>query len=159
MIWPFKRTPRQGREEYAAAQPPAPCGQQQTHHMWLLDGMPCPACAAVKSRKRKDAELDALADKIVARLRQLPGGVKGLGDGAERRVEAVIEKKRAERLAEQDARNAGVETPIQRLATMRRILDGMPWSLDKSELLHAIGWIEYDLDAGMKGGKSAPSTN
>jgi hypothetical protein len=35
-------------------------------------------------------------------------GVKGLGDGAERRVEAVIEKKRAERLAEQDARNAGV---------------------------------------------------
>jgi hypothetical protein len=38
-------------------------------------------------------------------------GAKGRGDGAERRVEAVIEKKRAERLAEQDARNAGVNAP------------------------------------------------
>jgi hypothetical protein len=40
-------------------------------------------------------------------------GVKGLGDGAERRVEAVIEKKRAERLAEQDARNAGVRATVE----------------------------------------------
>jgi hypothetical protein len=69
MIWPFKSKPRSSMAEYAAQFPPAPCGEQEMHYEWShFQAMPCPACAAIKSNQRKDAELDALADKIVARL-------------------------------------------------------------------------------------------
>jgi hypothetical protein len=70
-MWPFNRKPPpMTTEEYAASRPPAPCGHQTTHYYWteLEGGMSCPACVVIKQAKRKDAELDALADKIVERL-------------------------------------------------------------------------------------------
>jgi hypothetical protein len=71
MIWPFKkREPEVPFAEFVKTLDPAPCGEQELHYQWKLgSNMPCPACQAIKTAKRKDAELDALADKIAARLR------------------------------------------------------------------------------------------
>lgn len=77
MIWPFKkRTPAVPFNEFVKTLAPAPCGEQEKHYEWALNGAPCPCCSAIRQQKRKDAELDLLADKIVARLRTY--GVKGL---------------------------------------------------------------------------------
>jgi hypothetical protein len=72
-MWPFKKTPLLTIAEFAAQFPPAPCGEQETHYEWAkLIGMSCPACVAIRNQREKDAEMDALADKIVARLRKEP---------------------------------------------------------------------------------------
>jgi hypothetical protein len=64
--------------------------------------------------KASEAELGrAVVGGLFKRMLTHVSGVPGTGDGAERRVEAVIEKKRAERLAEQDARNAGVRATVE----------------------------------------------
>lgn len=82
MIWPFKkREPVIPFAEFVKTLEPAPCGRQEEHYQWKLgSNMPCPACAAIRAAKRKDAELDALADKIVARLRT--SGVKASDGGS-----------------------------------------------------------------------------
>jgi hypothetical protein len=79
MIWPFKpKQPRLSMEEYAAQQPPAPCGEQTIHYEWNhFESMGCPCCAAIRKQREKNAELDALADKIVARLQAHVSGVTG----------------------------------------------------------------------------------
>lgn len=71
MIWPFKKKePALSVEEWAKQFPPAPCGNQAQHYEWeKINGFKCPNCYAERERKRKDAELQALADKIVAGLR------------------------------------------------------------------------------------------
>lgn len=71
MIWPFKkREPEVPFSEFVKGLAPAPCGEQEKHYEWELGGgMPCPICHGNEKRRQKDAELDALADKIVARLR------------------------------------------------------------------------------------------
>jgi hypothetical protein len=69
-MWPFKRKPRVSMEEFAAQFPAPPCGQQTIHYEWVkVNSMACPACCVDRKRREKDAELDALADKIAARLR------------------------------------------------------------------------------------------
>jgi hypothetical protein len=75
MIWPFKkREPVIPFSEFVKTLDPAPCGKQEEHYEWELGGgMPCPICVSIEKRKQKDAELDALADKIVARLQRTPG--------------------------------------------------------------------------------------
>jgi hypothetical protein len=82
MIWPFKKTQKVTLAEFVAQFPPAPCGDQEAHYEWTLQGVVCPCCAAIRTRRQKDAELDALADKIVARLRvSAPHGTGGDGNG------------------------------------------------------------------------------
>lgn len=77
MIWPFKkREPALTTEQWAEQFPTPPCGNKATHYEWQkINGMVCPLCYADRKRREKDAELDALADKIVARLRQTTDGV------------------------------------------------------------------------------------
>jgi hypothetical protein len=71
MIWPFKKREKpMPFSEFVKTLEPAPCGEQEKHYEWKLNGVPCPACVAIKQHKRKDAELDLLANKIVAKLRQ-----------------------------------------------------------------------------------------
>lgn len=82
MIWPFKKKqPALPFAEFVKTLDPAPCGEQEKHYEWKLNGVTCPMCLAITQHKRKDAELDLLADKIVARLRQTPDGVDA-PDGA-----------------------------------------------------------------------------
>jgi hypothetical protein len=71
VIWPFKKKePAIPFEEYAMTLPKPPCGDNVTHYEWeKVNGMVCPKCHADRKRRDKDAELDELADKIVARLR------------------------------------------------------------------------------------------
>lgn len=75
MIWTFKkRKPAIPFEEYATTLPTPPCGDNVTHYEWeMVNGMVCPKCHADWKRREKDAELDRLADKIVALLRVAPG--------------------------------------------------------------------------------------
>lgn len=78
-MWPFpKRTPKLSLEEWAAEKAPAPCGFQKEHYFWTeIDGFPCPKCAAVEKRKKKDAEEDLLAEKIAQKVAALiKGGTK-----------------------------------------------------------------------------------
>lgn len=75
MFWPFKRRPVQTMEQLAAEQPPAPCGEQTEHYFWtLIEGMPCPGCAARKQMRREQREREQMAqliaDAVVARLHQ-----------------------------------------------------------------------------------------
>ena len=66
-MWPFKKKPRMTQAEYAATRPPAPCGNQTEHVYWTeLQGMRCPACAAIKDRKRKEDDENRMAEKIAA---------------------------------------------------------------------------------------------
>lgn len=69
MIWPFKRKPAIPFSELAAQQPPAPCGNQYEHYRWkMVEGMPCPACAADRARAQKLADDERMADLIAAKV-------------------------------------------------------------------------------------------
>lgn len=70
MIWPFKKKPPTPTvEEWASQFPTPPCGDNTTHYEWeKINGMVCPKCYADRKRQERNAELDALADKIAERL-------------------------------------------------------------------------------------------
>lgn len=72
MIWPFKpKAPRLSMEEYAAQQPPAPCGQQTTHYSWEhFESMTCPACASKQKAEREAVERGLLAICIVNEMQK-----------------------------------------------------------------------------------------
>ena len=53
---------------------PAPCGDKEEHYYWVDEGWPCPDCAAKKRNAqdalRKEVEGDALAAKVIEKLRK-----------------------------------------------------------------------------------------
>jgi hypothetical protein len=72
VIWHFKKRHVVPFEEIAAAQPPAPCGEQTIHYHWeLLEEMPCPRCAARRAAARRDADEERLATLIAAKVAAL----------------------------------------------------------------------------------------
>jgi len=61
--------------EYAAKQPPAPCGHHESHYEWEhLQGMRCPHCCGIELRRRRAVEQEALAG---AAAEQTGGGNHG----------------------------------------------------------------------------------
>lgn len=70
-MWPFKGKCKTTLEEFAASQPPAPCGDQREHTYWVMQGWPCPVCAANKQRAEEEATEDRMAEKIAAAVVRL----------------------------------------------------------------------------------------
>lgn len=72
MIWSFKpKQPRMTMDEYAAHQPPAPCGAQTVHYQWEhFEAMGCPRCAAKRKDEREEVERGLLAISIVNEMQK-----------------------------------------------------------------------------------------
>lgn len=76
IIWLWFRIGKKKQEPVTleflfANEPVPPCGEANKikHYEWeRLIGMSCPTCAAERERAKKDAELDALAEKVADRL-------------------------------------------------------------------------------------------
>ena len=46
----------------------APCGEPETHWYWKDIGWPCPRCASILEKKRKEEDETRMAEKIAAAL-------------------------------------------------------------------------------------------
>ena len=66
-MWPFKRKLKISFEDFAATQPPAPCGNQVKHVFAEVHGLKCHVCAILE----REQDENRLAEKIAAAVMRL----------------------------------------------------------------------------------------